>query len=117
MARKNVVYSFKQFNNQALAAGTVSSPITKVDQLDLASIAIAFTGTALSATVTVQVRNGDNDVFRTLDFGLPITLTGSSGAHEIDLLVMPFTDIQLVIVTASGTGTVNAVLTAKTIGG
>jgi hypothetical protein len=115
MARKNLIYSYKLFDNKVVTSNTMSSS-TNVAQLDNASIDLRWNASTLVATVEVQAKNGVNSNWRTLDFGSPITITGSSGAHEILLLIMPFTDIRLVITVTSGSGNVDAVLTSKTVG-
>lgn len=115
MARKNIIYSFKMFDSQVVNADA-TSPSTSVAQLDNASIDLSWSASTLSATVEVQVRNGENANWRSLDFGSTISISGSSGAHELVLLTMPFTDLRLFIDVASGSGTVNAVITSKTVG-
>lgn len=115
MARKNVIYSYPLFNRQVINA-TSTSPATNVQQLDQASIDLSWSSSTLVATVTVQAKNGQYADWRTIDFGSSITISGSSGSHEILFLAMPFTDLRLVVTVTSGSGTVNAVITAKSVG-
>lgn len=116
MARKTLIYSYKFFDNQVVAADSTSGS-SKVDQLDIASIDFTWSSSTLAATVEVQAKNGDNGTWRDLDFGSTIDITGTSGAHDIMLLAMPFTDLRVHITVTSGSGTLNAVITSKSSGG
>lgn len=115
MARKHLIYSYPFFD-AAIVSASVDSASSKVDQLDNASIDLEWSASTLSATVQVQAKNGDNADWRTLDFSSPITISGASGSHEIILLMMPFTDLRLHITVSSGSGTVSAILTSKSVG-
>lgn len=114
MARKNLIYSFPLINAEITADTT--SPSTNVSQLDQASIDLRWAGSTLVATAQVQVKNGENAEWRVLDFGSPITISGANGAHEIILLTMPFTDLRMFLDVSSGTGSVTAIITAKSVG-
>lgn len=116
MARKNLIYSYPFFNSQTVSTTTTSNS-SKVDQLDYGSIALQWSASTLVAAATIEVKNGDNGDWRTLDFGSPITISSSSGSHEIDFLQMPFTDMRMKVTVTSGSGTVDAVFTAKNTGG
>jgi hypothetical protein len=103
------------FDNQIVST-TQNSPSTNVQQLDQASIDLRWSASTLVANVVVQAKNGQYADWRDIDFGSPITISGSSGAHEVLFLAMPFTDLRLRVVVVSGSGTVDAVITAKTVG-
>lgn len=112
MARKQLIYSYQFFNNQVVAADTTSA-VTSVAQLDNASIDFRWAGSTLTANLEVQVRNGDNADWRTVDFGDPIAITGAAGAHDIIFTCLPFTDLRLFVDVTSGSATLDAVITAK----
>jgi hypothetical protein len=115
VARKNVIYSYKFFDNQVVSSDATSEH-SEVSQLDQASIALTWATSTLVAAAEIQVRNGEKDSWRALDFGSAISISGASGAHEIILLAMPFTDLRVFLDVTSGSGTVNAVITAKSVG-
>lgn len=115
MARKHLIYSYQLFDAQSVSSDSTSNSTT-VAQLDQASIDLNWSASTLAATVEVQVKNGDNADWRALDFGSPISISGASGAHEIVFNQMPFTDLRLFVDVTSGSGTVDAVITAKTVG-
>lgn len=114
--RKHVVQSYRMLDDVDATSST-NSNITNVENLDIASIYLSWTGGPVSGTLEVQARNGKNEDWRPLDFGAPITLSGASGTHDILIRELPFTDIRLVYTDGGSTsGTVEAVLTMKTIG-
>jgi hypothetical protein len=115
LARKNLIYSYPFFS-AATISSTQTSASSKVDQLDYASISIVWAASTLAATVSVEVKNGDNDSWHALDFSSAITISGASGAHQLVLSELPFTDLRLKITVSSGSGTVDAVITAKSKG-
>lgn len=116
MARKNVLKSFKMIDAGDLS-GNITSEITSVINLDKASIVLAWTGTSPVGTIEVQARNGEDDAWRALEFSSAINISGNSGDHRILLNETPFTDIRVVYNFASGTGTLDAIVTAKQVGG
>lgn len=116
MARKSVLKSYKMINSGDLSSDITSSE-TSVINLDKASIVIAWTGSSPVGTIEVQARNGDQDTWRALDLGAAVSVSGNSGNHRIVLNETPFTDIRIVYTASSGTGTVDAIITAKQVGG
>lgn len=123
MARKNVLYGYDMLSGNitnppqnAVSATLNSNPIVDVSGQDYGTIDLQWSASSLVATVNVQARNGQNDAWRTLNFGSAISISGGSGSHEIILTQMGFTDLRLNIVVTSGTGTVNAFLTTKAQG-
>jgi len=115
VARKNVL-SYAMLLD-ADAAVSVTSPITNVLNLDKASIHLSWVGTAIDAIVVVQVRNSAKDEWYNLDFGSTIEISGNSGDHQLIFNEMPFVDMRLYYEAYSGTGTFDAILTAKQVGG
>lgn len=115
MSRKSLIHSYKFFDSQAVSADATSSSTT-VDQLDYCSIDFSWSASTLAATLYVQVKNGSKGNWRSLDFGSTISISGTSGSHEIQINSLPFTDLRLFVDHSSGSGTVNAVITSKSMG-
>lgn len=115
MSRKNAIFSYKFFDSQSVSADATSNSTSSIMQ-DQATIALVWSASSLVADLIVQVRNGNNDDWRDLDFGTPISISGASGSHELHFLSMPWTDMRLFVDVASGSGVVDATLTAKAVG-
>lgn len=115
MGRKNVLKSFPMFDAVSLGANATSSE-TSVINLDKASIHIVWTGSSPVGTITAQARNGESDAWYVLDFGAAISVSGSSGEHQLVFNELPFTDIRLLYTRTSGSGSITARLSAKVQG-
>lgn len=115
MGRKNVVKSYKMID-QGDISGNVTSEVTNVTNLDKASIRVDWSGTSPVGTLEVQARNGEKESFFAIDMGSTINITGNSGDHQLIFNELPFTDIRLVYTSTSGTGNIDAVITAKVVG-
>lgn len=115
MARKNIVPSFALFENADLSTSLVS-PTVNVQNMDGGGIHLAWSGASGTSTVTVQARNGSEDSWYDLDFGVPITIATASGDHLLQFLDFPFTDIQLLISGATA-GSLDGRVTLKQVGG
>lgn len=115
MSRKNVLYSYNFFAPQVVSS-TITSSSTSVANLDNCSIAVVWSASTFDGFFVVQVRNGPNDSWRNVDFGSTIPITGTSGSNEIQFTQLPFTDMRCSITRTSGSGTISAVITAKTSG-
>lgn len=115
MARKHVLKSFKMLDAADLSTN-LTSLSTNVQNLDVASILINWTGSSPSGTLTVEAKNGEDEGWYALDFGSTISVSGNSGNHRIVFTELPFSNIRVSYASASGTGSINAVLTAKTVG-
>jgi hypothetical protein len=118
MARKNIIYGFKPFNplNNADMASSLTSSEMEVGQLDYGSIYVSWSGSSINGTVEVQAKNGEDGTYRPFDFGSTITLSGSSGFHDLTLNDLPFTHLKIVYTRSAGTGTLNAEVTLKSRG-
>lgn len=116
MGRKNTLKSYKMIDAADMSANVTSST-TSVINLDKASIVIAWSGSSPVGTLEVQTRNGEDDVWRALSFGTAIQVSGNSGDHRVVLNELPFTDVRVFYNFASGTGTLDAIITAKQTGG
>ena len=116
MGRKNVVKSFKMLDAVDISSSQTSDA-TNVINLDTASIHVVWSaGSSPVGTITVEARNGENDSWYELDFGSTISVSGASGDHQIMLNEMPFTDIRILYTATSGSATLTATLTMKTMG-
>lgn len=125
MARKNVIISHKMLNEAALTGDSTSLP-TDVVNLDRASISIAWSNSDAVGEIQFEARKikksqpevlADTEWY-TLDFGATIDISGASGTHEVIFDALDFTQLRVKYVSTSGTtGEIDAVLTAKQIGG
>ena len=84
---------------------------------DKASISIQWSGSSPVGTFEILARNGEDDAWQALDFGSVIAVSGNTGDHRVLLNELPFTDIRIDYAATSGTGTVDAIVTAKQVGG
>jgi hypothetical protein len=121
MARKNVIHAFQMINSGDASADITSNP-TSVVNLDVASIFISWTGTPVGEiTVQAQQRKSNEDLTEAdwfdIDLGATVTVDNTESEHQILFKQVPFTDIRVKYTSTSGTGTLNAVITSKQIGG
>ena len=114
MGRKSVVKSFKMFQDQDISTN-VSSEETSIINLDKASIRISWTGTPVGE-VQVMVRNGEKEPWYELSMGAVVPIDGSESDHVLVFNELPFTDIRLDYVSTSGSGTMDATISAKVVG-
>lgn len=106
-------------------AGFTSTAIT-VNPIDgLYAIVEWANGTAVSGTLVLQARIGEPLVdpsanissWVTVDFGTPITISGASGNHVIEVTTAKFTQYRFVYTYSAGSaGTIDIRHTAKTVG-
>lgn len=120
MSRKNIQESYKMFSGADISVNQTSVD-TVIKTQDKAFIIVEWNGTSPVGTLTVQARNfkypvGPDSGWVTLDFGSAISISGNSGNHQLVFNEMPFTDIRLVYAATSGTGTLDAYLSSKTVG-
>lgn len=99
-----------------MGASIVSS-VVNVINMDKASIAVSWSGTVPVGTLSVEARNGESASWYTLDFNVSMDVSGNTGAHQIVFNELPFTDIRLNYNRTSGTGTMDAIITMKVVGG
>lgn len=107
-----------------LSEASLSSPhtseITEVSNLDKASIHIVWSGTSPIGTIKVESTNDDaknpNAVWREVVFNATIELSGNTGDHDLVFNELPFNAIRISYTPTSGTGTLNATLSAKVVG-
>lgn len=114
--RKNVVRGYKMFDAVSVAASATSNEVNVIN-LDKASIFVDWAGTAPVGVLTVQAKNAQNGDWFDLDMGGVINISGASGSHILVFNELPHDAIRLVYTATSGTGTIDAVLAAKQVGG
>lgn len=103
---------------------TLTSKETSVKNLDNASIRLEWdiAGTPVGEVVIQALQEKDNtnveeaDWFD-LDFGSTITIDNTQTDHQLILTQLPFDKIRLRYTPTSGSGTLNAKITAKQVGG
>lgn len=121
MARKNVVSAFPIISDGDMSADLTSLE-TSVKNLDKASIRIEWTGTPEGEIVVqaLQEKDGvpvvDADWFD-LSFGSTITIDATNTDHQLIFNELPFERLRLKYVATSGSGTLNAKISAKQVGG
>lgn len=127
MSRKEIQRAYADIVSADLsnAAGFTSSAIT-VNQVDGLFAVVEWSGgTGVAGTLVVQARVGEplvdsNDKISSwvsLDFGSPITISGASGNHVIEIITTKFTQYRFVYTyTAGSTGSLDIRHTAKTVG-
>jgi len=122
MARKNVVNAFSMITDGDMSAEIISS-VTDVKNLDNAAIRLTWDiGGTPVGTVTVEAvqtkesePEADYEWFE-LDFGSTITIDNTGTEHQLIFNQLTFDKIRLKYNRTSGTGTMNAKITAKTVG-
>lgn len=108
--------------NAVSLGATVTSGATSVKGVDKASILVEWSaGTSPVGTITVEARNGDGDgqtapTWYELDMGSAISVSGSSGNHQLVFNELPFTDLRIKYTRSSGTATMTATITMKAVG-
>lgn len=102
-------------DSQSMGADVTSS-VVNVQNLDQGSIIVEWSGTSPVGEITVEARNGEQSNWYELDFNSTISISGNTGTHQVVFNSMPFTDIRLQYNRTSGTGTLDAVITAKSVG-
>lgn len=104
---------FTQFNAVAVSGTTTyNSPISTLTQMHNIGLDITFTGT-MTGTLTVNCCN-DGVNFKALTFNPILSQPAGSGlSYLVDLNQVPFQYLQVTYVNASGSGTLNCILTSK----
>lgn len=119
MGRKNTVSNYLMFGSSGCdmsVAGTQTSNITEIINMDNVAIVASWTGSSPVGTLLVQVSN-DQVVWQNLDFGSAISISGNSGSHDLIMNQLPHTYIRAAYVKTSGTGTLACSISIKQVGG
>lgn len=111
MPRKNVITPTKIFENGDMSGNLVSAEYD-TQWMDNVGIIVAWNGTTPVGAITIDVKNGDSE-WSELDFGSTIDITGNTGNHNININQTPFEKFRVNYNFGSGTGLINAVMTAK----
>lgn len=123
MARKNVVSAFPMITDGDMSSD-ITSEITDVKHLDVATIRLQWTtvGTPVGV-VNIQalqekdgITTSDADWFN-VDLDAVIVIDNTESEHQILFEQLPFDKIRLKYNRTSGTGTMNAKISAKQVGG
>ncbi len=114
--RKNVIRGYKMIDAGDISANVTSSEVNVIN-LDKASVFVSWTGTSPVGELKVEAKNADNGTWFELDMGGPISISGNSGNHTLLFNELPHNTIRILYVWTSGSGSLNAVLAAKQVGG
>ena len=93
--------------------GNVTSVDTDVTNLDSAIIFFDWTASAVSGTLAVEVMYNQTGLWEPLSGLSALVIGGTSGADQIMLKWLPFGKIRITYTRISGSGTLNATITAK----
>lgn len=124
MGRKNAILPFKAIDAGDMSAD-ITSEVTDMMFQDNALYQVSWSGTTPVGELFVEVTNDDyllnpsTAVWSRLDFGSSITVSGNTGNHIININQYPGRYMRLFYDADAtpGTGTLNAVLTSKQLGG
>lgn len=122
MARKNIVQAFEMITDGDMS-GEIISEATNIQNLDKVYIRLDWTSSSIDGEIIVEMRqikpgvNPSSVEWKTVNFGTQILITSDNSSHELLFQELPGTEIRLRYAATGGTGTLNAVLTAKQVGG
>lgn len=119
MGRKTTALH-KMFDEVDISS-TQTSEASSVLGLDYCTIHVTWSGSSPVGTITVEATNDridttDTPVYRELDFGATISVSGNSGEHDLVINELSFNAIRIKYTSSSGTGTMTARLVAKVKG-
>lgn len=116
MARKNFIDAYRMIDEGDLSSA-ITTNSTNVLKLDRASLHVFWSDLSAVGVLKVEARVGDGNPWFEIDFDEPLEIkVDYNGEFQIIFNELPFTDIRLVYVPTSGSGTLNAILTSKTVG-
>lgn len=102
----------------------ITSEETNVRNLDSASIRVDWTGTPIGILTVQALQEKDSDpkaetdlLWFDLDLGAEIAIDAVNTDHQIIFTSLPFDRIRLVYTPTSGSGVLNAKITAWQVGG
>lgn len=114
MSVKGVVGPYTVVTNQTMASAITSLP-TVVLGMDNASYQVTYSGSPVGA-FTVESSN-DGASWSALVFSTTVDTTTASSPFLINLNQLPYAQIRLRYTPTSGSGTMNAIVVAKRLGG
>lgn len=97
-------------------ATSQTSDVSVIQRMDNVEILVSWTGASPVGTLTVE-RSHDQIIWRALDFGTAIPISGNSGHHEIDITQLAAPFIRCVYTAVSGAGTIFADISSKSLSG
>lgn len=122
MSRKNHIKHYKMLDAVDITTNQTSDK-TNVEPVDQGTININWSGTSPVGVLTVEACNCSDieitqgtAVWITLDFGVPINITGNTGDHQIIFDSMPFRYMRLVYSATSGAAALTAQFQANSTG-
>lgn len=95
-------------------AGDVTSPWYSCEMVDQIAIILDFTGNP-TGTFTIEAAINQDATPVALDFGSPITASGSADSHAIEIADFPYNFIRIRYTATSGTGSLDYQLNRKAI--
>lgn len=121
MGRKNRIEPFAALKNVDISTDQTGS-VSDIGHLDNVCYLIYWSGTTPVGTLIIECTNDDPKTVSSprwvqLDFGSAIVISGNSGDHLINIAQAPFNFIRPRYAKTSGTGTLNAILHVKQVGG
>lgn len=122
-SRKNQLLKYQTITNGDMSAASITSSVTNIQYLDNIGVQCNWNGTAPIGVIAIQVSaDYAADEFGNVTnpgnwFTLPTSpaVTGNTGSVYVDLNQMSAPWIRAVYTKTSGTGTLNAFVTAKSI--
>lgn len=116
---KKLITPFRLMENASIAATITGAQVTCAHQ-DSAVVFVEWTGTAPVGALSFEFLETDADrnstkvpVWKTVDFGQTIAISGNSGSHQIVFTTLPFFALRPVYTRTSGTGTITVTFAAK----
>jgi hypothetical protein len=123
MSSRPILSPFQVIINGDMSQATVTSAVTVIQNVSMASFDISWTGSSPVGVINVQVsntysKNVDGTVknpgnWTTLTLSASTSVSGNTGTGFIDIDQLSSYAIRLQYVKTSGTGTLNATITGK----
>lgn len=93
-------------------ASNITSDSVDISNIDSVAIVYSWSGVSPSGTVFIEVKNGDSP-WTTLTVSPLAVISSNTGANNFQLTELSFKELRVYYARTSGTGTLNAYLTAK----
>lgn len=103
MGRKSILETHQVITDGNMS-GNLTSLVTKVKGLDIATYVVNWVGTTPIGALVVEA-NIDGSEWVELDFGAPILVSGDTGQKLIHVTMMAFLELRLKFNFTSGIGT------------
>ena len=118
MGRKQVSRVFKVVDSGDMSAA-ITSAETVVEQFDIVSYFINWSGTGVSGSFVIEVSNDEeeyNKTWKELDFNTTISISTDSGKDQILIKDVHFKRIRIRYVFTAGTGSMDVEIKSTTKG-